>query len=81
MSDEKQPLGYVVYNVRKFVFAKPDDMWSDGWYTWVHSTTDRHDAERVFAELKALGEYVEITERRVSEKRIARSHETMPESF
>ena len=81
MSDEKPPLGYVVYNVRKFVFSDPEDTSSDGWYEFVHATTEKHDAERVFGELKALGEYAEITERRVIEKRVARSHETMPESF
>ena len=78
---EDQQLGYVVYNVRKFVFKDPDDMWSDGVYHFVHATTDRGDAERAFGELKALGDYAEITERRVSERRVARSHATMPEEM
>ena len=69
-----------MYIVRKVVFRSEDTM-AEGDYVFVLATKDRAEADRVYEELRGAGEWVEMTERTVTERRIYQSHDEMPEEW
>lgn len=69
-----------MYIVRRVVFHSDDTM-SDGDYVFVLADRSEEVARKEFERLREAGEWAEITVRRITERRVDQTHETMVEEF